>query len=117
MRKSTRGAMLAAAVAVAFMANPVCAEDSSSSPKPAKIACLGGNTCKGQSLCKSFDHDCQGMNSCKGKGFVMMTDKECQRKGGKAIDRGQGRPTASFDMFLPAPFRPIFAEAITPAMR
>ena len=89
MRRSTRGAMLAAAVAVAFMANPVCAEDPNSSPTPAKIACLGGNSCKGQSLCKSFDHDCQAMNSCKGKGFVMMTDKECQSKGGKAIDPDQ----------------------------
>lgn len=81
--------MLAAAVAVAFMANPVCAEDANSSPKPTMVACLGGNSCKGQSMCKSFNHECQGMNSCKSKGFVMMTDKECKSKGGKAIDPDQ----------------------------
>ncbi|MGH7925593.1 MAG: BufA2 family periplasmic bufferin-type metallophore [Candidatus Binatus sp.] len=81
--------MLAAAVAVAFMANPVLAQESGASSQPAMIACLGGNSCKGQSLCKSFDHDCQGMNSCKGKGFVMMTDQQCRDKGGKPIDPDQ----------------------------
>jgi hypothetical protein len=81
--------MVAAAVAAAFMANPVWAADSNSTSKPAMVACLGANSCKGQSLCKSFDHDCQGMNSCKGKGFVMMTDKECKSKGGKPIDPDQ----------------------------
>lgn len=90
MRAGTKGAMLAAAVAVAFMANPVCAEDSSpKDQKPTYVACLGGNSCKGQSMCKSFNHECQGMNSCKGKGFVMLTDKECKSKGGKAIDPDQ----------------------------
>jgi hypothetical protein len=88
MRTRAKGAMLAAAVAVAFMANPVGAEDSSSNYQmPTYVACLGANSCKAQSLCKSFDHACQGMNSCKGKGFVMMkTEKECTDKGGKAID-------------------------------
>jgi hypothetical protein len=86
MRAISKGAMLAVAVAVAFMANSAGAEDNSSSPKPTMVACLGGNSCKDQSMCKSFNHDCQGMNSCKGKGFVMMTDKECKSKGGKAID-------------------------------
>jgi hypothetical protein len=89
MRMRTKGAMLAAAVAVAFMASPVSAEDPSSSTKPTMVACLGGNSCKGQSMCKSFNHECQGMNSCKGKGFVMMTDKECKTKGGKPIDPDQ----------------------------
>ena len=89
MRTRNKGAVLAVAVAVAFMANPVLAEDANSTPKLAMVACLGVNSCKGKSFCKSFDHDCQGMNSCKGKGFVMMTDKECKTKGGKAIDPDQ----------------------------
>ena len=89
MTTITKGAMVAAAVAAAFMANPVWAADSNSTSKPTMVACLGANSCKGQSLCKSFDHDCQGMNSCKGKGFVMMTDKQCKSKGGKPIDPDQ----------------------------
>jgi hypothetical protein len=86
LRTSTKGALLATAVAIAFVATPVRAEDSKSKDRPAFVACLGANTCKGQSACKSFDHDCQAMNSCKGKGFIMTTEKECKEKGGKIID-------------------------------
>jgi hypothetical protein len=90
MRLRARGVMLAAAVAVAFMTNSVGAEESNSSAKPTYVGCLGVNSCKGQSMCKSFDHECQGMNSCKGKGFVMMkSEKECKDKGGKIIDPDQ----------------------------
>ncbi len=88
MRTGAKGAMLAAAVAVAFIASRVCAEDSNSNDqRPTYVACLGANSCKGQSMCKSFNHECQGMNSCKGKGFVMMkTEKACKDKGGKPTD-------------------------------
>ncbi len=90
MRSRTKGLMLAAAVAAAFIANSVSAEDSSASGKPTYVGCLGVNSCKGQSMCKSFNHECQGMNSCKGKGFIMMkSEKECKDKGGKAIDPDQ----------------------------
>jgi hypothetical protein len=89
MRSRTKGAILASAVAIAFMANPVRAEDSSKSQQPTYVACLGANSCKGQSECKSFDHECQAMNSCKGKGFALMTEKECKDKGGKVIDPDQ----------------------------
>jgi hypothetical protein len=89
MKEITKGAVLATAVAIAFMAGPVYAEDANSTPTPAMVACLGGNSCKGKSMCKSFNHECQGMNSCKGKGFVMMSDEECKSKGGKAIDPDQ----------------------------
>ena len=86
MRASTKGALLASAVALAFIANPVRGEDSTPNKRPVLVACLGGNSCKGQSACKSFNHDCQAMNSCKGKGFIMTTEKECKEKGGKIID-------------------------------
>ena len=89
MRASTKGTMLAAAVAVAFIANPVHAADSTSNQRPTYVACLGVNSCKGKSMCKSFGHDCQGMNSCKGKGFIETTAKECKEKGGKAVDPDQ----------------------------
>ena len=74
---------MATAVAVAFIANPARAEESTSSPQPTLIACLGVNSCKGQSACKSFDHDCQAMNTCKGKGFILITEDECKQKGRK----------------------------------
>ena len=80
---------MATAVAAAFIANPVFAEESNPTPQPALIACLGANSCKGQSACKSFNHDCQAMNTCKGKGFVLITEDECKQKGGKVIDPDQ----------------------------
>src|SRR5258708_25792436 len=89
LKASTKGAIWATAVAVAFIANPTHAEDSGSSPQPTLIACLGVNSCKGQSACKSFDHDCQAMNTCKGNGFILITEDECKQKGGKVIDPDQ----------------------------
>jgi uncharacterized membrane protein len=89
LKTSTKGAILATAVAVAFVANPIRAEDSNQGAQPTLIACLGVNSCKGQSACKSFDHDCQAMNTCKGKGFILITADECKQKGGKIIDPDQ----------------------------
>jgi len=89
LKASTKGAILATAVAVAFIANPTRAENSNSSTRPTLIACLGVNSCQSQSACKSFDHDCQAMNTCKGKGFILITEDECKQKGGKIIDPDQ----------------------------
>ncbi len=36
----------------------------------AQVACPGGNSCKGQSACKTAKSSCKGMNACKGQGFV-----------------------------------------------
>lgn len=78
------GAMLATAVALAFTASAVKAQDAPNpSTQPAQLKCLGANSCKGQSACKTANNDCQGKNSCKGKGYVITTDaKSCEDKGG-----------------------------------
>ena len=89
-RKTVTGAVLAAAVGAMFLATPVLAQSSSGgSASGANVKCIGGNSCKGQSLCKSFNHGCQGMNTCKGKGFVLITEQACKQKGGKIIDPDQ----------------------------
>jgi len=79
------GAMLATAVALAFASNTVYAADSSESkPATASVKCVGGNACKGQSLCQSANSGCKGQNACKGKGYVMTPSaKECVAAGGK----------------------------------
>ncbi len=46
------------------------------------VHCFGINACKGQSDCKSGNHDCKGMNSCKGQGFKDLTSKACSAQGG-----------------------------------
>ncbi len=82
MKKTTlAGAVLAAAVAFTFVGTAAMAADSDSAPQ---VKCVGGNSCKGQSACKSAASDCKGQNSCKGKGFVMTSSiKECKTDGGK----------------------------------
>ncbi len=79
------GAMLATAVALTFMSTTVKAADTSSpSATKAQIKCLGANSCKGQSECKSASNDCKGQNACKGKGFVNTdTAKQCTALGGR----------------------------------
>lgn len=42
-----------------------------------KIECMGVNSCKGHSACKTANNGCKGMNACKGQGFLEMTQKEC----------------------------------------
>lgn len=77
------GAVLATAVALAFMGTAVQAADSSSATQ-AQVKCVGGNSCKGQSACKSASSDCKGQNACKGKGYMMSSSaKECLAAGGK----------------------------------
>jgi uncharacterized membrane protein len=80
------GAMLATAVALVFAGNSIHAADSpdSSAASTSQVKCVGGNACKGQSLCQSAESSCKGSNSCKGKGYVMTpTAKECVAAGGK----------------------------------
>lgn len=87
MKKSAlRGAMLATAVALMFTGSALAADSpGSSTSAPAQVKCVGGNSCKGQSSCKSASNGCQGQNSCKGKGYVMTTSaQQCTKQGGHA---------------------------------
>ena len=87
MRKGSivSGAALATAVALMFLGSAMAADTSSPGASSPQVKCVGGNSCKGQSACKSASNSCQGQNSCKGKGYVMTTSvKECTDKGGHA---------------------------------
>jgi uncharacterized membrane protein len=77
------GAVLATAVALMLAGSVASAADDSSGSAP-QVKCMKGNSCKGQSACKSASNDCKGQNACKGKGFVMTSSiKECKANGGK----------------------------------
>jgi hypothetical protein len=83
--KKLSGAAVAAAAAALFISG--CAGTGGGSygeATAAKVHCVGVNSCKGQSDCKSATNSCKGQNACKGKGFVAMTKSECDAKGGKA---------------------------------
>ncbi len=60
MTKRTMFATAAAVFAVGTFATAASAQ----------VACPGGNSCKGQSACKTAKSSCKGMNACKGQGFV-----------------------------------------------
>ena len=75
MSKMKTGISIATAAAIVALsglsvASPAYAADDT-------VHCYGVNGCKGQSDCKSGNHECKGQNSCKGQGFKEMTQKEC----------------------------------------
>ncbi|HUO03789.1 MAG TPA: hypothetical protein VMU16_01205 [Candidatus Binataceae bacterium] len=77
------GAALATAVAIAFIGTPARATDNSGEAQ-AKVKCVGGNACKGQSACQTAATDCKGSNTCQSKGWIYTTDaKSCKDAGGK----------------------------------
>jgi hypothetical protein len=92
-KTAARGAVLATAVAMMFVANPSFAQESTpSSSQPAKVRCLGANDCKGLSACKTAAGEVGSyaasagpkQNSCKGQGMTYTgTAEQCTAKGGK----------------------------------
>jgi uncharacterized membrane protein len=76
----TTGAAIATAAAMLFSSLAI----SAASAEEAKVECMGVNSCKGQSACKSANNACKGMNSCKGQGFLELTKKECDAAKAKA---------------------------------
>ncbi|HVN91148.1 MAG TPA: hypothetical protein VMT61_15150 [Candidatus Binataceae bacterium] len=78
-RVQMTGVMLATAVGLMLAAAPINADETA----PAKIKCVGGNSCKGQSACATTKNSCKGQNSCKGKGWITTSSaEECTQKGG-----------------------------------
>ena len=43
------------------------------------------NACKGQGSCKTAANACKGQNSCAGQGHLALTGAECDAKGGHAV--------------------------------
>lgn len=75
--RKTTGAALAIAAAAMLATAPLGVQASSHSGK-----CMGANSCKGHSSCKTANSSCKGLNSCKGKGFLEMSKAECDAAGG-----------------------------------
>ncbi len=52
----------------------------------ATVHCVGVNSCKGTSDCKTAKSECKGQNSCKGEGWTpTKSAAECTAKGGKVV--------------------------------
>jgi uncharacterized membrane protein len=79
--KSAVGFAAAAALIAlsgATVSSPVFAKGAAAKVAP----CYGVNSCKGQSDCKSGNHECKGMNDCKGQGFKDLSAKACKAQHG-----------------------------------
>ena len=78
------GALLATAVGVLFMTQPLNADNSQAQSQTTQVKCVGGNSCKGQSECATKANSCKGQNACKGKGYITTSStQQCQQLGGK----------------------------------
>ncbi|MCB2100354.1 MAG: hypothetical protein KDE22_05755 [Rhodobacterales bacterium] len=83
MKSKTTGTVIAATAAALFMAAPMLVA-SSGTAQADSVKCVGGNSCKGHSACKTASSSCKGQNACKGQGFTMTDDKaSCEAAGGK----------------------------------
>ncbi len=50
------------------------------------VKCIGANSCKGTSACKTAASACKGMNSCKGTGWTEQSNADaCKKAGGIGI--------------------------------
>lgn len=74
----TTGFGLAVAAAAMLAAAPMAAHSGSTVGK-----CMGVNSCRGHSDCKTAKSSCRGRNSCAGKGFLEMSKAECDTAGGE----------------------------------
>jgi hypothetical protein len=76
------GSLAVAALALAMAGAATTAATNKAAAKE-MVHCMGINSCKGQSACKSANNDCKGLNSCKGKGWLPAKSKAaCEKKGG-----------------------------------
>lgn len=82
------GASLAAAAATLVLAGLAVAPASHAGD--AKGHCVGANSCKGTSACKTANSACKGQNSCKGHGFLELTKSECEKIKGAKFEAVKG---------------------------
>lgn len=75
--KKTSGLALATAAAALLSIAPM-----TGMADGAKVKCVGGNACKGQSACATATTGCNGQNSCKGHGWTKVSAEECKAAGG-----------------------------------
>lgn len=81
------GVAIATAAAALFSMGTVLST-SAHAAGDAKVHCVGANSCKGTSDCKTAKNDCKGQNACKGMGWVAKKSAaECKEAGG-TVDKG-----------------------------
>lgn len=75
------GFLIAAAAATLLLGG--CATTDEAETGPSIIKCMGANSCKGQSQCKTMRSACKALNNCRSTGWIATTEHDCKLKGGK----------------------------------
>lgn len=84
--KSTKGVLIASAVASLFIMNAANAQEKQSKDTAKGVKCAGINECKGKAACAGAKNSCAGENGCKGQGWIKVgSEKECKDKGGTVV--------------------------------
>ena len=79
-------AMAAAAAGLLFAGTSITTSFAADAAMAAKGHCVGANTCKGSSACKTATNECKGQNACKGKGFTEATKADCEKVTGAKFE-------------------------------
>ena len=78
MKNNTRSG---AALAIAAVSLALAGATPAAAATPAKVHCLGANSCKAKSDCMT------PQNACKGQGWIFVeSEKACADAGGKVMD-------------------------------
>jgi hypothetical protein len=83
-----RGAAIATAVGLTFIAGYEAVKAVSPGAQEAGVRCFGINSCKGTTACSTKSNACNGQNDCKGKGWLsVQSEPECTAKGGAPLSK------------------------------
>ncbi len=86
MKKTTKGVLIASAVASMFVLSAANAQVKAGKDTAKAVKCAGINECKGKAECSGANNSCAGENGCKGKGWIKVgSEKECKDKGGTVL--------------------------------
>jgi len=86
MMKTTKGVLIASAVASLFVMNAARADEKAGKEASKAVKCAGVNECKGKGACAGAKNSCAGENGCKGQGWTKASsEKECKDKGGTVV--------------------------------
>ena len=82
MKSIKSGVVIATAAAAMFSAGLLLSPTVQAADGGVK--CVGINSCKGSSECKTAKSECKGQNGCKGQGWTnSKSAKDCTDAGGK----------------------------------
>lgn len=88
-----KGAAIAAAVGVAFVAGYESVKLATPTAAEADVRCFGINSCKATTACSTKWNACNGQNACKGKGWLYVrSERECRQVGGVLLEESPAAP-------------------------